>query len=178
MKPSGFGVIVFLATNLAAAVTLIWWIRIMDSNAAPSGIAHRYYIVPILACASACILFISGALRWLGSLVDRSQAADARPTDFGWHELDVSSRIMFVAVIFVKTTRFMLVLPALVMLLIAATRVLRLFQSDDPLARQELVRVAPLDCVVAILLAMYVLFARVPGLTFEQGSNEGPKSDA
>jgi|GEM_PF-5023717 len=71
-------------------------------------------------------------------------------------------------------------LPAMVLLIIAVARVVRFAVREDPFVRQELIRVAPFDGVVGVLLAIFVLFARIPGLTHERRDNqgEGPSRDA
>ena len=173
MSPSSLARLVFLGTNLVVIVVLLWCIRLQNLGPAPNDIAHRYPIIPILACASAFVLLVCGLFHWIGSLVDRSKANARYGQGNSLSEPVEFSPSALAADVVMRTVRVILVLPALIMLTVTMTRASRFVGSDDPFVRQELLRIAPLDGVIAVFLTLFVLFARVPGLVHDQRDDPG-----
>lgn len=74
--------------------------------------------------------------------------------------------------------RFTLVLPMFALLIITIVRIVRLLFSSDPIVARELAKIIPLDAVIALLLLLFVLFARVPWLVHESPDGDGAHPDA
>ncbi|MCW5756815.1 MAG: hypothetical protein KIT54_06220 [Phycisphaeraceae bacterium] len=168
----------FALAALVYFLGLLLWINLLDLGSAPSNVAHRFPIVLVLACGSAFVLSLSGVMLWIGDFAQTRVNARKGVQRVGPDTSTDFSRSAVAADVAMVALRFTLVLPMFALLIITIVRIVRLLFSSDPIVARELAKIIPLDAVIALLLLLFVLFARVPWLVHESPDGDGAHPDA